>query len=173
MPFILEGIWLLLKLWFTGYIIAENRRQKFSDPQLRAIKEHGVGYQALQDGRLADALEAFTQAIHQNKPGKDIAHWLRAETRYKLGSYQLAIEDCEASLSIQINNSQVYHLRAKCLFQLTDYAKAFQNTEYALRLNQANPEVFILQANCLAELGKATEATEQKALAKQLLVQNT
>lgn len=163
MPLILEGFWLLFKLWLGFIIVRENRRQKFSDPQLTALKQYGEAYAHLQAGRTVAALEQLQRDMEH--PGKDlsIGHWLQAEAWFAAGWYDHALACTERSLARELFNSHVYYLRARIYFVDGRYRAALSNTESALRLATANPEVYVLQQKCLAALGETAHTATHVA----------
>jgi predicted Zn-dependent protease len=155
MPFILEGFWLLYKLWFGAFVLLRAKQEKFSDPQLVALKYYGVGYQALTDKRWLDALEALTLALHQKTPSPETGHWLRGQTWLALGNPERCIQDCDEALRHCLYNSHVYYLKAQALYAQGELAAAQEMCHYALRLATANADVYALQARCQTELARA------------------
>lgn len=153
MPFILEGLWLLAKLWFGLFVLLENRRTKWTDPQLEALRHQGAAYQQLAEGRYLELLTALSAETAQQSPKPGVAHWLRAQAWYHLGHYPQCLAACDAALQADLYNSHVYHLRAQALYALGRVREALEMCDYALRLATANGAVHTLRATCLAQLG--------------------
>ncbi|XP_064007366.1 tetratricopeptide repeat protein 31 isoform X2 [Pogoniulus pusillus] len=100
----------------------------------------GRGNEAAQQGRYAEAVQAFTKALRLN-PQEHRLFGNRSYCYEKLQRYEEALKDAQESLRLQPGWPKGFFRKAKALQGLQRYAEAAHTFEKLLHQNGANAEV--------------------------------
>jgi len=181
--FMLEGLWGIALVYTLLQIHREVQQMKWDDPQVRALREHGVGHDLVQQGDFAEALRYCTHQLHAGASSKDCLYWLRAAARLGLADadkkitdgeqLEKAIADCNEALARNLYLTAAYRIRAACHYHMGDWVRAAENLEYALRLGEVDPTAYLQQADVLQRLGRTEHAAAAAQRARQLTAMNT
>jgi tetratricopeptide (TPR) repeat protein len=135
------------------------RRLQRNDPAYRARRYFFEAFTLIENGEYLEAFKLLSKFTKNESASKDVIFWLRARALNHLSRFKEALQDCEKSLSINIEFVQVYIERAKAQFGLGLLDEALNSVEYALRLNNKLAETYYLKAMILEKYGD-TEAAE-------------
>ncbi|XP_042690625.1 tetratricopeptide repeat protein 31-like isoform X1 [Centrocercus urophasianus] len=124
----------------------------------------GCGYQAAVQGRYAEAVQAFTEAIKLN-PREHRLFGNRSYCYEKLLQYQEALRDAQMALELQPNWPKGFFRKGKALWGLKLYAEARDTFEQLLHLKGAHADVatrleacqMLLQQSSLRDAGSPRE----------------
>lgn len=166
MPFILEGIWLLLIGWIAIKVWLELRKDKLNDPQLRAINNYGLVYELLTKREYLNALQEIQDRGRLSSNDNDIMYWLSAKCKMGLGLYQSAIDDCNEALRYNSSLMLVYLERAIAYYHLGEYDQALSSLEYVERRNASLPELAFYRALIYDKLNDERSVAEMERAAK-------
>ncbi|XP_072190370.1 tetratricopeptide repeat protein 31 [Excalfactoria chinensis] len=100
----------------------------------------GCGNQAAMQGRYAEAVQAFTEAIKLN-PREHRLFGNRSYCYEKLQQYQEALRDAEMALGLQPNWPKGFFRKGKALWGLKRYAEARDTFKQLLRLEGTHADV--------------------------------
>lgn len=169
----LESLWTLAFAYTLLRMREQIRKIELDDPQVRAVRDVGEGYEQLRQGHYKPALVLFTQHLHSGGPSADVAYWLRATARLGLHQYEQSVDDCNDALARNIYLTGAYRVRGLAFYALEEYARALDNLEYAVRLGDVHPEVYELRADILYRMGENEQAAHEEARAHALAMRNT
>ncbi|XP_035170354.1 tetratricopeptide repeat protein 31-like isoform X2 [Oxyura jamaicensis] len=111
----------------------------------------GHGNEAAQEGRYAEAVQAFTEAVKLN-PREHRLFGNRSYCYEKLQQYEEALRDALMSLSLQPNWPKGFFRKGKALRGLKRYAEAVRTFEELLRLDGAHADAAAQLQACRALL---------------------
>jgi tetratricopeptide (TPR) repeat protein len=172
-PFILESLWLVFFGWLAYKVHCELRKERFNDPQVRAMRQLGHVYEYLTHRRYLEALKAVTEAINKEQCEMDVAYWLRAKAYMGLGFYWKAIDDCNEALKYNSHFTLAYLERAIAYYHLHHYEDALNSLEYVERLNTRLPELSFYRSLIYEGIGDQVRADQELEKAAVLARLNT
>ena len=97
-----------------------------------------------EQGRYAEAVEAYTKAIENNSTLPD-ARINRGHTYYKQGEYDKALKDCEAVLSVYADHERARYLKALVLERLKRYGAAREIIDKLVEAHPLDPSLWLVQ----------------------------
>lgn len=116
--------------------------------------------QVLEEGRekgrreLEEALRCF-DAVIKLKPGYAEAYYYRGITRFYLGEYEMAVEDCTEAIKLKPKYARAYVGRGTIWLELREYEKAFSDYTKAIELEgKLPPFVFHVIFESIVKYGR-------------------
>ena len=172
MPFILEAFWIIFILIRAAITAIAIKKEKFSDPQLRAITEFGGVYMLLKEGNNEAALTQMNQVIAEGCQHMDMAYLMRAKAYLAMHQPERALADVYRALDVNLFLSEAYLEKARAYLQLKEPRKAATALEYTTRLNPHHPDIYEIRGQIQWMRGQTKEAQESWARAGALAGQH-
>jgi tetratricopeptide (TPR) repeat protein len=119
--------------------------------------QSGLGLLAMSEGRLDDAVVAFTRAMDM-APNNIFALRMRANVFKTLGQTDKALADLDELLEMDPKAAEAYVNKADLYFGQGDLQKALEATDAALTLTPNEPSLLVLRAALLSKLDRREEA---------------
>ncbi|KAF9899016.1 hypothetical protein BX616_003360 [Lobosporangium transversale] len=103
-----------------------------------------AGNDAFKAGKLQEAYDLYTAALAidpENESTNSKLYSNRATVLSKLGRYEEAVQDCDASLKLDSGFVKVLRKRAECQLKLEKYEEAVRDLKAALEFDKSNRDV--------------------------------
>jgi DnaJ family protein C protein 7 len=103
-----------------------------------------AGNDAFKAGKLQEAIDLYTAALAidpENESTNSKLYSNRATVLSKLGRYEEAVQDCDASLNLDPSFLKVLRKRAECHQKLERYEDAVRDLKAALEMDKSNRDI--------------------------------
>lgn len=133
--------------------------------KLEALKADGN--KAFSDGKYAEAIELFSQALGLdplNDSYNAALYCNRAAARIKLRQYQQALDDCKLAIDIKEDYTKAYLRRAECYMKLEQYEEAVRDYEKIMQSDPDTPDIQSKVREARLELKKSKRKDYYKIL---------
>ncbi len=110
-----------------------------------------------EQGRYAEAIEAFNKAIEAN-PALPEARVNRGHAYYQSGEYDKALKDCEAVLSVYPDRERAKYVKALALEGLKRYGAAREIIDTLVEAHPDEARLWLVQGWLYYKTGKARDA---------------
>lgn len=158
---------LLLLLWASSGCRAIN---SFGDgsQSISARRLSGQGFQAMHDGNWDSAEALFLEAL-EISDDDDRAHWGLAESYWKRGDQELAVEQMEKAVELSAGDPKLVQRLGRMYLELGRIEEANQHSLWALDSDRNSAQAWALRGDCLRASQELDEAlaTYHRALALQ------
>ncbi|KAF9188846.1 hypothetical protein BGZ51_000304 [Haplosporangium sp. Z 767] len=106
--------------------------------------QKSAGNDAFKQGKMQEAYDLYTAALAldpENESTNSKLYSNRATVLAKLGRYQEAVQDCDASLKLDASFVKVLRKRAECQLKLEQYEEAVRDLKSALEFDKTNRDI--------------------------------
>lgn len=127
------------RLHETERLKREFEAQAYLNPEI-AVQEKERGNALFKEGKFADALDAYSEAIKRNPD--EPAYWSNRSACYtKLARFDLALKDAEKCLELNPSFVKGFVRKGNAHFGLKEYHKALEAFDSGMKLDPAQPEL--------------------------------
>lgn len=133
------------------------RRFGESRQSIAARRLSGQGFQAMHDGQWEMAETLFSDALQVSK-SDDRAHWGLAESYWKRGETELAIEEMEQAVRLSAGDPKLVQRLGRMYLDLGRLSEADKHSLWALESKRDSSEAWALRGDCLQAAGEYEES---------------
>lgn len=119
--------------------LQEQERTSYFDPK-KAEEAKERGNQLFKDGKYAEAIEEYSEAIKRN-PRHAVYFTNRAACYFKMEQYNKSLADCEEAIKIDPTYVKAYIRKGHTCYQLENYARALDAYQAGLAYASDNQEL--------------------------------
>ncbi|MEM8667629.1 MAG: tetratricopeptide repeat protein [Planctomycetota bacterium] len=149
--------WMLLALVLGSPGCRAISRFGDSRQTIAARRLSGQGFQAMHDDQWEVAESLFADALQQSE-SDDRAHWGLAESYWKRGERELAVQQMEQAVRLSAGDARFVQRLGRMYLTLGRLDEADQHSLWALESKRDSSEAWALRGDCLKASGKADEA---------------
>lgn len=143
--------------------IKEEERKAYVDP-VKAEEAKEKGNELFKDGKFAEAVKQYTEAINRN-PDDPKYYSNRAACYTKLAAFDLGLKDCETCLKLDPKFLKGWIRKGKILQGMQQQSKAIGAYEKALELDASNAEALEGYRQCSIAVNSNPEEVRNRAMA--------
>ncbi|KAL1463527.1 hypothetical protein WDU94_015270 [Cyamophila willieti] len=143
--------------------IKEEERKAYIDPA-KAEEAKEKGNELFKNGKYADAVKEYTEAINRN-PDDPKYYSNRAACYTKLAAFDLGLKDCEQCLKLDPKFLKGWIRKGKILQGMQQQSKAIVAYEKALELDASNAEALEGYRQCSIAVNSNPEEVRKRAMA--------
>lgn len=143
-------------------LIKKKAEEAYIDPGI-SEQEKQKGNELFKKGDFANAVKHYTEAINRN-PSDAKIYSNRAACYTKLMSFNLALADCETSITMDPTFVKAYLRKAKALLGMGQSSKATSVYEKAIELDPNCGEAIDGYKNCSIQSHADPEETRKRAM---------
>ncbi|CAG0896017.1 unnamed protein product [Darwinula stevensoni] len=144
-------------------IIKEEERKSYISPE-KAEEERNLGNKCFQEGKYADAVKHYSEAILRNPEDAKI-YSNRAAAYTKLAAFEYALKDCDVCLRLDPKFIKGYLRKGKVLQGLQQHSKALDAYQKALDIDSTCQEALDGYRQCMIEMNSDPEEVRKRAMA--------
>jgi tetratricopeptide (TPR) repeat protein len=158
-PFYARSLCLILLTTVMTVAAGCRAIRRFGDSRqtIDARRLSGQGFQAMHDDRWGIAETLFSDALDVSKTN-DRAHWGLAESLWKRGQRDLAIEHMEQAVRLSAGDPRLVQRLGRMYLELGRLEEAEKHSIWALQLQRDSEDVWALRGDCLRASGHDDEA---------------
>jgi len=119
-----------------------------SGQTLTARRLSGQGFQAMHDGHWQSAENLFLEALELSD-GDDRAHWGLAESYWKKGDQDLAIDQMERAVELSAGDPKLVQRLGRMYLEVGRIREAEDHSQWALETDRNSAEAWRLHGDCL------------------------
>lgn len=142
--------------------IKEEERKAYIDPD-KAEEAKERGNELFKNGKYADAVKEYTEAINRN-PDDPKYYSNRAACYTKLAAFDLGLKDCETCLGLDPKFLKGWIRKGKILQGMQQQSKAIVAYEKALELDASNAEALEGYRQCSTAVNSNPEEVRKRAM---------
>ncbi|KAI5710287.1 hypothetical protein M8J76_013355 [Diaphorina citri] len=142
--------------------IKEEEKKAYIDP-VKAEEAKERGNELFKNGKYADAVKEYTEAINRN-PDDPKYYSNRAACYTKLAAFDLGLKDCETCLKLDPKFLKGWIRKGKILQGMQQQSKAIDAYEKALELDASNAEAVEGYRQCSIAVSSNPEEVRKRAM---------
>ncbi|CAH0775335.1 unnamed protein product [Bemisia tabaci] len=142
--------------------IKEEERKAYVDP-VKAEEAKEQGNELFKNGKYAEAVKAYSEAIHRN-PDEAKYYSNRAACYTKLAAFDLGLKDCETCTKLDPKFIKGWVRKGKILQGMQQHGKALDAYQKALELDPSNAEALDGYRQCTVAVNSNPEEVKKRAM---------
>jgi tetratricopeptide (TPR) repeat protein len=143
----------------TDVAVSSAVRQRPGETSMGGDSAYQQGVRQSRVGALANAVDAFTEAIRKN-PENVEAYYERAMSHASLGQFQQAIDDFNQVLRHKPNDTNALIGRGASYINISDYGRALPDLDHVIRQEPENDNAYFDRGLAFASLGENQKALD-------------